>query len=116
MQSLPEHNGKFPEGFAWPEIAEFKISAATTLCFMLFERVFKAILPQFFVGIINTKSKEPTEVKLEKMASATYKLLFYIFSTAWLFKLCIGKRWNPIAMGGLAASDEFLIFSNWSTR
>ena len=31
-------------------------------------------------------------------------------------KLSIGKRWNPIAMGGLAAADEFLIFSDESTR
>ena len=31
-------------------------------------------------------------------------------------KLSIGKRWNPIAMGGLAAADEFLIFADESVR
>ena len=73
-------------------------------------------MPQFFVNIINPKGKESTEVKVEKMASATFKLFFYVFSTAWALKLCIGKRWNPVAMGGLATADEFLLFSDWSTR
>jgi hypothetical protein len=83
---------------------------------MLLDRVCKAVLPQFFVNIINPKGKESTEVKVEKMASATFKLFFYVFSTAWALKLCIGKRWNPVAMGGLATADEFLLFSDWSTR
>lgn len=116
MQALPDKNGKFPVGFAWTTLADFSMTAVATVGFMLLERVCKAVLPQFFVNIINPKMTESKEVKLEKMASATYKLLFYVFSTIWVLRLSIGQRWNPVAMGGLAAPDEFLIFSDWATR
>ena len=68
MQTLPEKNLKFPEGFAWPNPTEFYITAVSTVGFMIIEHISKAILPQFFVGIVNTKTSESKEVKLEKMA------------------------------------------------
>ena len=68
MQALPENNGKFPEGYAWPKLDEFLVTAASTVVYIILERIFIAILPQFFVGIVSAKSNESKKVKLDKMA------------------------------------------------
>lgn len=75
---------------------------------MLIEILFKKVLPPFFESILDKKKKEDVGIIKEKMASATYKLFFYVFSTAWNLKITYGQPWLSTSLGGTGKVEDFL--------
>lgn len=90
-----------PEGYEFPEMSDFKVTAYWTVFFIGCELVLKNMFWTFFIPHCKEqKDLELQEFKCKKAVHNLFKSLYFIVAVAWGYKICLPEPWFPTSLGG----------------